>query len=64
LLRGDVQLESNATLGVKSGKPHPDAVIEGEILEPYTNKLGSLQEKPVGTFEADLLEVLDDMEKL
>jgi hypothetical protein len=46
------------------GSIRPDAHIRGEVLQPFTSKAGSLSEKKIGEFEADLLRVDDDNDKL
>ncbi|KAG5188294.1 hypothetical protein JKP88DRAFT_206701 [Tribonema minus] len=63
LYRGDVVLDSTETLHA-AGNPHPDAHIRGEVLKPFKGRTGSLQEKHIGEFEADLLQVDKDEDKL
>ncbi|CAB1098542.1 unnamed protein product [Ectocarpus sp. CCAP 1310/34] len=42
----------------------PDAHIRGEVLRPVKNIQGSLTEKKIGEFEADLIELPSDEDKL
>ncbi|CAN0138525.1 unnamed protein product [Ectocarpus sp. 12 AP-2014] len=42
----------------------PDAHIRGEVLRPVKNIQGSLTEKKIGEFEADLIELPSDNDKL
>jgi len=58
IYKGDVEVS-----GFLSNRP--DANIEGDILLPVKSVAGTLSEKKTGaTFQADLLQVLDDVEKL
>lgn len=63
LYRGDVRLDSD-TMITLGGVTRPDAHIRGEVLKPLINKAGSLTEKSIGEFEADIIEVDKDEEKL
>ncbi|CAM9138669.1 unnamed protein product [Scytosiphon promiscuus] len=42
----------------------PDAHIRGEVLRPVTSIQGTLTEKKIGQFEADLIELPTDEDKL
>lgn len=42
----------------------PDAHIRGEVLRPVTSIQGTLTEKKIGEFEADLIELPSDEDKL
>lgn len=42
----------------------PDAHIRGEVLRPVTSIQGTLTEKKIGQFEADLIELPSDDDKL
>ncbi|CAM9475012.1 unnamed protein product [Choristocarpus tenellus] len=50
--------------GVGTTVVRPNAHIRGDVLEPVTDRSGTLGEKRVGDFQADLLELPDDTEKL
>jgi hypothetical protein len=62
LFRGDVSLDSAEDL--RRGARRQDAHIRGDILKETKSAFGSLSEKTVGKFEADLLEAALDNEKL
>lgn len=74
LYRGDVVQESEGTAlrvdtsgaAAKGGSAleRPDAHIRGEVLRPITNIQGSLSEKKIGEFEADLIELPSDQDKM
>lgn len=74
LYRGDVvqdlegtPLSVDASGAAAKGGPafeRPDAHIRGEVLRPLTTKQGSLTEKKIGEFEADLIELPSDDDKL
>ncbi|EKU22417.1 hypothetical protein NGA_0427600 [Nannochloropsis gaditana CCMP526] len=57
IYRGDVLAGGNYAKASAS-------ITDGEILKPFTGITGNLSEKKVGTFEADLIQVSDDEEKL
>ena len=74
LYRGDVVQDSEGTAltvdtsgaAAKGGGAleRPDAHIRGEVLRPITNMQGSLSEKKIGEFEADLIELPSDQDKM
>ena len=74
LYRGDVVQDAEGTAltvdtsgaAAKGGGAfeRPDAHIRGEVLKPITNLQGSLSEKKIGEFEADLIELPSDQDKM
>ncbi|CAM9517438.1 unnamed protein product, partial [Discosporangium mesarthrocarpum] len=60
LYRGDVTMDDTQDTPLSV----PNAHIHGELLEPVTGRSGTLTERLVGDFEADLLEPPDDTQKL
>lgn len=74
LYRGDVVQDSEGTplnidasgAAAKGGAAfqRPDAHIRGEVLRPITSIQGTLSEKKIGEFEADLVELPSDNDKL
>lgn len=74
LYRGDVVQDAEGTAltvdatgaAAKGGAAfaRPDAHIRGEVLRPVTNIQGSLSEKKIGEFEADLIELPSDSDTL
>lgn len=58
-----------AAAGGGAGAPaatleRPDAHIRGEVLRPVKSIQGTLTEKKIGEFEADLIELPSDEDKL
>lgn len=76
LYRGDVVQDAEAkgtALTVDAGGAaamggpafeRPDAHIRGEVLRPVKSIQGTLTEKKIGEFEADLIELPSDEDKL
>lgn len=57
IYRGDVLAGGNYAKATAS-------IVDGDILQPFTGITGNLSERKIGSFEADLIEVSDDQEKL
>lgn len=47
-----------------AGSERPNAHIRGEVMRPVTSLQGTLAEKKIGEFEADLIELPTDSDKL
>lgn len=74
LYRGDVVQDDEGTpLKVEAGGPaalggngfeRPNAHIRGDVYKPVTTIQGTLTEKKIGEFEADLIELPRDTDKM
>ena len=64
IYRGDVKTFSNGRNEDTNYSKAFASITDGEVLEPYKDAFGGLAERKIGYFEADLIEKIDDEEKL
>lgn len=64
IYRGDVRSFSDSKSEDTNYSKAFASITDGEILEPYKDAFGGLTERKIGYFEADLIEKIDDEEKL